>query len=100
MTTTSSLKHGMEVGSALPITSTGFYIEPHIKCEKTLILKIQRPRRQPRDGGRERRWGTSHGSWKHNERPQSIQVTLLGISEPGSSFQQGASRSYFEISKI
>ena len=90
----------MEVGSALPTTSTGFYIEPHIKCEKTLILKIQRPRRQPRDGGRERRWGTSHGSWKHHERPQSIQVTLLGISEPGSSFQQGASRSYFEISKI
>ena len=92
LTTTSSLKHGMEVGSALPTTSTGFYNERHSKSEKTFILKIQRPRRQPCDGGRERRWGTSHGSWKHHERPQSIQVTLLGISEPGSSYQQGASR--------
>ena len=29
----------MEVGSALPITSTGFYIEPHIKCEKNTHLE-------------------------------------------------------------
>ena len=86
----------MEVGSALPTTSTGFYNERHSKSEKTFILKIQRPRRQPCDGGRERRWGTSHGSWKHHERPQSIQVTLLGISDPCSSFHHGASRSYFK----
>ena len=71
-----------------------------LNLKKTLILKIQRPGRQPCDGGRERRWGTSHGSWKHHERPQSIQVTPLGISEPGSSFHQGASRYLFVGSKI
>ena len=74
LTTTSSLKHGMEVGSALPTTSTGFYNERHSKSEKTFILKIQRSQRQPCDGGRERRWGTSHGSWKHHERQWQLQL--------------------------
>ena len=45
-----------------------------LSLKKTLILKIQRPRRQPCDGGRERRWGTCNGSWKYHERPQSFQV--------------------------
>ena len=39
LTTTSSLKHGMEVGSALPTTSTGLYNEPHIKSEKDTHLE-------------------------------------------------------------
>ena len=39
LTTTSSLKHGMEVGSALPTTSTGFYNDPYIKSEKDTHLE-------------------------------------------------------------